>query len=226
MRLYGLSNQSLWFDEVCSWHTATQPTIAGIWSGDIQWNMYPPLYGFVLRAAIETFGSAEWALRLPSAIAGIAVVPLMYFAGARIFSDAEGLIAAGFAAFSMFTLYFAQEARPYAILLCCVLIAVLAWTYVYETWARNERAPRVPLAACFAASVCVAYLHYFGLMFVALQGTATIALLARSRKGVLRSTTFYAGTAIAFTPWLPYMAWHLLHQSEGPQNPPVESNVA
>ncbi|MCC6794168.1 MAG: glycosyltransferase family 39 protein [Candidatus Hydrogenedentes bacterium] len=226
MRLYGLSNQSLWFDEVCSWHTAMQPTFAGIWSGDIQWNMYPPLYGLVLRAAIELFGSAEWALRLPSAITGIAAIPLMYLLGARIFSDAEGLIAAGFSAFSMFTLYFAQEARPYAILLCCLLTAVLSWTYLYEAWAQNRNAPRFELVTCFAASVCMAYLHYFGLLFVLLHGLATFALLATTRRGLNRAIAFYAGTAIAFTPWLPSMAWHLRHQSEGPQNPPVESNVA
>ncbi len=226
MRLYGLSNQSLWFDEVCSWHTAMKPTAAGIWSGDLQWNMYPPLYGFLLRAAIEIFGSAEWALRIPSAIAGIAAIPLMYFVGARIFSDAEGLIGAGFTAFSMFTLYFAQEARPYAILLCSLLAAVLSWTYVYESWARGEKAPRTALAVCFAASVCVAYLHYFGLMFVALHGLATLALLARKRSGFLRALGFYLGTAIAFAPWLPFMTWHLRHQSEGPQNPPIEANVA
>lgn len=145
--------------------------------------------------------------------------------GARIFSDAEGLIAAGFTAFSMFTLYFSQEARPYAILLCFLLITVLSWTYLYEALARGEKAPPVALAVCFAASVCVAYLHYFGLLFVALHGLATFALLVKTPKGPLRAISLYACTAIAFAPWLPFMAWHLRHQSEGPQNPPVVSNV-
>ncbi|NUM53086.1 MAG: glycosyltransferase family 39 protein [Candidatus Hydrogenedentes bacterium] len=226
MRLYGLSNQSLWFDEVCSWHTATQPTLAGVWSGDIAWNMYPPLYGFVLRAAAVLFGTAEWALRLPSALAGIAAIPLIYLAAARVYGDIEGLLSSGFAAFLMFPLYFAQEARPYALLLCSVLAAVLAWTYVYPAWREGRRAPRAALTVYFAASVCAAYLHYFGLLFVALHGMTTFALLARNRFGLVRATGFYAATALAFAPWLPYMAWHLTHQSEGPQNPPPDANIA
>lgn len=225
MRLYGLSNQSLWFDEVCSWRTATRPTFAGVWSGDIAWNMYPPLYGFVLRAAIVLFGDAEWALRLPSALAGIASIPLMYLVAARIYDDTEGLLSAGLLATAMFPLYFAQEARPYALLIFGVLLTVFSWSYVVDAWSNRRPAPRAAVAVCVAASVWTTYLHYFGLLFVALHGILTFLILARNRFGLLRAVVLYAGTAVAFAPWTPFMWWHLRHQSEGPQNPPIDANV-
>jgi len=117
VRFYALDRQSLWFDEVCSWHSASYNSLSGLWQGDRAWNMYPPGYDFALKCAMLVFGDSEWALRLPSALAGTLSVPLIYILGTRLFSHREGLLTAVFLALSIFPIYFSQEARPSAALL-------------------------------------------------------------------------------------------------------------
>jgi 4-amino-4-deoxy-L-arabinose transferase-like glycosyltransferase len=228
LRFYHLGYQSLWYDEIVSWYASGHPTIREIAYRDIQWNMYPPGFHLILRASREVFGDSEWALRLPSAAAGVMTIPLMYALAARFWSYRQGLIAAGLTSVLLFPIYFAQEARPYSLLLAAVVFATLCWTYFVDTCLERRRPPGAAIAGYAAGAAACMYLHYFGLFFILIQAAQTVAILgwARRPRALVVCIAGYALLAIAYIPWMPGFWWHWRNQAIGPQNPPLDANVA
>src|SRR5690606_36530183 len=92
-------------------------------------------------------------------------------------------------------------------------------------WRESRPAPKWSWLVYSASAVACSYLHYFGLLFVFLHGLVTFALLIRAPASLLRAIALYAATALAFAPWLPSMWFHFTNQNNGPQMPPVESNI-
>ena len=87
------TNESLWIDELhTSWVVSDDAdSIAGRAAVGNQ----SPLFFYVVKASTFGFGMTELALRLPSLIAGMALVPLVFFACARwTKSTCAGLFAA------------------------------------------------------------------------------------------------------------------------------------
>ena len=123
MRVYHLGAQSLWIDEIYSLHAARigQPLGPAELTGDIHGALYSLVLHVVGRA-----GEAEWILRLPSALFGTALVPVMAML-ARAWVGREAVIpAAWLTAFSPFLVWYSQEARNYMLLMLCVAVAALA----------------------------------------------------------------------------------------------------
>ena len=77
------------------------------------------LHTILMHASYLMFGSAEWALRLPALIAGIALVPLTYIAS-------RSLIASALVASAPVLIDYSTDARGYTMLCCFVLICVIA----------------------------------------------------------------------------------------------------
>jgi len=59
-------------------------------------------------------GYSVAAVRLPFILAGICCIPLIYFIGKRWFNSSAGLFAAALFAVLRYTIYYTQQARPYA----------------------------------------------------------------------------------------------------------------
>jgi mannosyltransferase len=113
VRLRHLGEQSIWVDEAASATRATMPLHA-MWLliGTRETNM--ALYFLILRVWIDLFGQSEAALRLPSAFASIATVPVLYCAGRRMFGATAGIVAALLFALAPSSVFYAQEARGYS----------------------------------------------------------------------------------------------------------------
>jgi mannosyltransferase len=120
LRLRDLEGKPLWFDEILTWDRAKLPL--GELLSDALSHKHFPTYFLLLRPFVET-QSPEWTLRLPSVVFGTICVVLV----AKLATDARGLIAglvAGLlAALAPLEVQFSQEARPYALISCLVLIA-------------------------------------------------------------------------------------------------------
>jgi len=80
VRLCGLGVQSLWLDEAFSHLFATLP-LDMVWQAMIVDAVHPPLYYLLMRLVIVLVGGSEFALRFPSALAGVLTVALLYRAG-------------------------------------------------------------------------------------------------------------------------------------------------
>jgi len=111
-------------DEGFSWEIATLPLPAmrHFVLAKEPWN---GLYYFLLRFWIDVFGASELSLRMPSVIAGVATIPLIYAAGKTMFGAKSGLVAALLFAVSPMAVFFAHEARTFTLEWMMIAVALL-----------------------------------------------------------------------------------------------------
>lgn len=219
LRFTGLEKESLWFDEACSWYTASHPTLSEVVTHDRSWHLHPPAYFLSLHFAIALAGDSEIALRFPSAIAGVLAIPLMFIIAARVYSSREGLIAAGLFATLWCPVYFAQEARPYALLMFFLLLATAVWTYLIDRLRARGTVPYGLLTAYAALAALSCYTHYFGIVFIGLQAILTVLLLYPHRPALIAAGCAYAAAASLYLPWLPSLWSHLTDPAIGHTRP-------
>lgn len=134
LRAFRLGGQSLWVDEMLTLNAAN---VGGSLSPrEMFWNIQGPLHGALIHL-ISWFSTSEAALRAPSALAGVATIPVVYLLGREMAGRRAGLLAALFAAVSPFGIWYSQEVRNYAFLvLFCSVATLLAWRLM----ARSSRA--------------------------------------------------------------------------------------
>jgi hypothetical protein len=136
VRLAGLTEQSLWYDEGGSLVHSGGATV-GEWYAQLQGShaseRYQPLYFAALRGWRGLFGDSEAALRGLSVAGGVAAVAVVGAAGLGVGGALHGLLAAALLALSAFAVTYSQEVRPYALLmllaavqLACLLRALTA----------------------------------------------------------------------------------------------------
>ena len=112
LRVWRISHQGFWFDEG---NTALLVHFSpGKMLGLIpQTESTPPLYYCAAWVWARVFGYGETALRSLSALAGVAMIPVVYGAGSKLISRRAGVFAAAFAACSPLLIWYSQEARSY-----------------------------------------------------------------------------------------------------------------
>ena len=114
LRFHNLGTQSLWNDEGNAYVQATR-NFADIASNAAR-DIHPPGYYWLLALWHDLAGSSEVALRTLSTLASILSVAFTFALGKRLFNPAAGLAAAVLVALNTFSIYYAQEARMYALL--------------------------------------------------------------------------------------------------------------
>ena len=78
-------------------------------------------------AWVRLFGDAEWSIRLPSLICGLLSLPLSYIIADRCIGRRTAVLSTFLLATSPVHIWYSHEARPYAVLVLLVLVAVLAY---------------------------------------------------------------------------------------------------
>ena len=117
------TNRGLWVDEAISVNQAGLPfgeMLHQLTSTDV----HPPLHHAVLWVTVRMLGTSEFAVRLPSLLAGVALVPALYWVGSVIYDKRTGWVAALLAALAPFTVWYSQEARMYAIFMLLATLAI------------------------------------------------------------------------------------------------------
>jgi mannosyltransferase len=204
LRFVGLDAQSLWNDELSSWEQSHQPTLAAVIEYGVRPTTYPPLYQILLYGVERGLGDSETALRLPSAVAGVLAIAAMFFLGRSLYSQREGLIAATLVAFSYQPIYYSQEARSYAFVLLFAILSAHFWFQVLRRLDARQSPAATSLAGYAACAVALIYLHYFGLLLVAVQLGGMAALFALRPRQLGWIIGLGAVVAAAYIPWLPY----------------------
>jgi len=180
-----LGHQSLWLDEIYTRHILAAHSLGGLWDRIRATESTPPLYYLLAKLSTGLAGTrSASAMRLPSALAVIAAVPVGYLALRRLVGWRAALAAAAIIAVNPNLLEFGTDARSYALFVLSGLLSVWGFAAVLERpgWRRY--------AAWAAASVACLWTHYFGAFLVA--GEALILLVA------LRDA------------WRPTLAWCLV----------------
>ncbi len=205
LRLATLGRQSLWLDEAESYwmaHRPWQQMLASLPSYDD----HPPLHYLVLQPMIA-LGGSEWLLRLPSALAGIASIVLLYALGAELFNRPTGLLAACILALSPLHIWYAQEARMYALV---AVLALAAGLFAARALRTNHPADWVLLGVCQGLALWTDVAAVWLTLALNTAALLLVGALWRSR----RFWPWLASQLLAlalFSPWLP--AFH--QQLEG-----------
>jgi O-antigen/teichoic acid export membrane protein len=140
-------------------------------------DVHPPLHSVLLWMTTRVMGTSELAIRLPSMIAGAAMIPLLYAVGRDLYDRRTGLIAAAFATIAPFLVWYSQEARMYALFMLFGVAAVWAQIRVL----RGDR--RSDWALYALATALMVWTHYFALLQIAVQQVIFVLAAWRRRRG-------------------------------------------
>ncbi len=135
LRLTLLDRQSLWFDEA-DVVVRAQQSLTDVLRTFVRPGENGPLYNLLLHFWIQVFGPSETSVRMPSAIAGLLTIPVIYVVGWRTLGRRVGLFAAGLLAISPYHVWYSQEAKMYAI---AVLLTLVSTACFIEALTGNKR---------------------------------------------------------------------------------------
>jgi mannosyltransferase len=194
LRLLTLGRQSLWLDEAISYWTVNRPLseLLAYVGG------HPRPLHFLMLYPMVALGGDEWLLRLPSALAGIASIGIIYAIGDELFDRETGLLAAIILAFSPFHIWYSQEARFYATI---ALFGVAAGWFAIRALRRNRPADWVLFGVFEGLALCT---ESGGIWFVFAMNFAALLLV----RWLWRTDRFFAwgaSQAIALLVYLPFL---------------------
>ena len=174
LRFWRIGHQGFWFDEG---NTALLVHYSpGKMLGLIpQTESTPPLYYCVAWVWARIFGYGESALRSLSALAGVAMIQVVYGAGAKLVSRRAGEFAAAFVAFSPLLIWYSQEARSYELLALLSAVSLLAFAH-----ALARPTPRALAAWVIACALALAT-HYYAVLAVAPEAVWLLFVHRRRR---------------------------------------------
>ena len=206
IRLYRLDAQPLWLDEGTTWAQVTGSKIGALLIDLFRPSQAYPLFHLLLKFDTRLLGDSEWALRLPSALAGALAVAALFALGRAVRGSALGLGAACLLLVSPFGIWQSQDAKAYSLTLLTVI--VLAWTLV--------RAIRLHTRRCWLLFVAVALVAPFvhRLLIFTLLGCVVAWSLTTTHR--LRRWTL-VGAIVAGCSLVGVLAFSLEYQKAGGQ---------
>src|SRR5215207_1580435 len=158
----------------------------------------PPLYYVLAWGWTKAFGTTEDGVRSFSALCGVLTVPVVAAAASHLVDRRTGLVAAALVAANPFLIWFAQEARAYALM---VLLAAAGFYFLVRFLDRPDRRTLLWWAVASALLLCT---HYYGVLMI---GAEAGWLLGAARPGTRgRIVAALAGVAAVGVALLPLVA--------------------
>ncbi|MBO9370072.1 MAG: glycosyltransferase family 39 protein [Chloroflexi bacterium] len=202
LRTATLTLQSMWIDEVMALYF-TRGTFAETLHTIVRPEHNGPLYYLLLFWWRHLVGDSDFAVRYLSVLFSVLTIPLLYQLARRLLTERTAVLALWLAAFSPFTLWFAQEAKMYALHMWAATASTLALLEAF----RKGRWWRWATYALLLSSTL--YSHFFG-GFLALAQVAMSGILGwkQWRRWLAYSLTMSL-LALAHTPLLRF-AWNVV----------------
>ncbi len=126
----------------------------------------PPLYELILHFWIRSFGISEFAVRFPSLIFNSIGCFFIFKIGSQFFNLRTGIVAAFLFVFSNYQIFFAHEARTYALMGMFTIISMYCFlNLILKTTHRTG----ATFIALLAADILLIYSHYFGFFVLFIQ---------------------------------------------------------
>lgn len=218
LRFHDLTERSLWADELFSasvandhpmWPTPGVPFFERLRILDVQlgqsfWTVKaadqsPPLFELLASLSIGLFGLGEFAVRLPSVLAGVALVLWLGWRSVRATNPTERSTlawAALLCAVAPALVAYGQEARVYSLGTLWAGMLATGW---YQRWVRGWRAAMLPGWGEVGVFVLACYSHNNLIVLSAILLTAygLEALRRRDWRAVVRLCC----VPLAYLPW-------------------------
>ena len=199
LRAYGLSDESLWYDEGLSISHA-RLNVLGISDDLARKDTHPPLYCIILHYWMMPFGDSECSVRFLSVIFGTLAVLAIYKIAGLLFDRRTALISSLFMAISSFHIFFSQEARMYS------LMSLLALFSMYFFLKLSDEKHVIYSIGYVIVTASLIYTHYAGFLLIFIQNIYTITLPICSKKGPRPNYKKWFGLqlmlVLLYLPWL------------------------
>ena len=204
LRAYHLGRASLWFDEISTFCRATDPilkTVRGLFH-----SAFPPLYYMMMNSYVKAFGETrELALRMPSLVFSVLSIFLIFKLSKRLFDEKTAVIAALLLSLSPCSIYWAQEAKMYAMLWFLGLCSF----YFFHKFTEDGRAADLFWYVIF--TTLSVYTLYVGFIFIIIQNAIFFLAFDRKRlKGWLLGQSL---VILLYLPWIDKFLYNAIHQS-------------
>lgn len=183
--------ESLWLDETTTAKVAKR-SLAYYFSEFAPTDFHPPLYYLTTKGFTQLVGVNDFSLRIPSLLAGMLTL-LCVYAIAKKLNSKQADIAAGLASCSPLLLYYAFEARMYALTAFLVAASLLALL--------NKK-----MFAFAMLAMSSYFTHYFALSMIPVY-----AYIVHRDK---ISGKFLVASIVPFAAWLPMLSKQLAFASD------------
>jgi mannosyltransferase len=163
LRLGTLGSQSFWYDEAFTPVHVLRASLGATLHNVVHTENTPPLWYVLEWAVSRVLGTGVVALRLLSALAGIATVPVAWAIGCEFQGPPTrraAIVSAALVASSPLLVWYSQEARAYELFVLTASLALLCFV-------RALRQPSTRRLGAFALTASLALLtHYFAVFLL------------------------------------------------------------
>jgi 4-amino-4-deoxy-L-arabinose transferase-like glycosyltransferase len=199
-RLYGITGESAWGDEVLTLRHLPAPGLGVYLQDAFREDPVPrmcPAYYTLQFGWASLFGGSVLAMRMLSLVLSLFTVALVWHLGRALADTRTGTLAAGIFALSLVSIYYAQEVRFYAFM---TLLAVASFEGLRQVLAHPNR-PRGWIIN-LSANALLLWTHAFAPLVLVTQGIALLALRGRRPRQWIGWGLAHAGLAALFFAWL------------------------
>jgi mannosyltransferase len=203
LRLTTLGEQSFWYDEAFTPVHVLHPSLTATLRSVVHTENTPPLWYILAWADARVLGTGEYALRLPSALAGIATIPVAWAIGRELTARRATAIAmAAFVAVNPLFVWYSQEARAYDLFVLFAALAMLCFL-------RALQRPTPGRMAAFALSGSLALLsHYFAVFLLIPMVLWLLWMHADRLRAVVPAIVALVLVGLALTPLISAQGGH------------------
>jgi len=159
LRFYNIGLNSLWLDEASTYSVALL-SVSGIWGNIVAGEFNPPLFYWIEHFIILFFGNSEFNLRIVPCIFGTLTIPAIYYAGKEFMDKNVGIIAATLMTFSIFLIFYSQEARAYSMMLFFITVSMI---FYFRALRDNDIKDWGMFGICSAISF---WTHFYALVII------------------------------------------------------------
>ena len=196
LRFLRLGAQELRGDEAFSYLFARMPWREIVPTLLLEGDPHSPLHYYLLHGVMALLGDGEWAMRLPSALLGIALVYGLWRLGAETLGHRAGLWMGGLAAIAQGLVWLSQDVRNQPTL--ATLATVVATLVLLRATRQGGLWRWLTYVGLCALSI---YSFYYGVFALVAHGAYLLALPER-RHLLPRWLGAMAMAGVLFAPWL------------------------
>ena len=175
--VYKLGEPSLWVDEAYTWFFVSMPWAKMLQAARID-AVNPPFFYLFAKVFTALFGTSEAALRMPSVIAFLVGLAGSLWVGRQAAGRTGSLAAGWFWAFHPMLVWYARDARPYALAAALSVFGLGMFLHI-----RTRTLPSFSSAAGAFAVVALGMLtHYFSMLFAIVTGSLSALEISKHRR--------------------------------------------
>jgi len=199
LRFHAIGRKSLWLDEAATM-SAVDASFGEVFRGVRDHDFHPPLYYLALHTWMQGSRDGVWA-RAFSATASVATLVVFYLLARVLLARTAAVVATAALAASAYHVYFAQEARNYAL---ATLFVTVSWYCLAQLLTRELRRRWPWWAGVAAANAAALYTLYSAAFSLAAQ-LVLLLVLWRSvgRRLILDYVLWQLIPAAVFALWVP-----------------------